>query len=118
MDWLITHGRITDPRPMDLTLRGQAVRLAHPTDDWAALRAAPGGPASAWSERDEALARYRQKLDASGGGIDPDLVLDSLVHAHHIRAVGFDKDDERRCVRLAHAAAMAWTHGGDHHEPA
>ncbi|MGD6751951.1 lantibiotic dehydratase [Streptomyces sp. BH105] len=120
MDWLITHGRITDPRPLDRTVRGQAVRLANPTDDWAALRAAPGGAAiaSAWSERDEALTRYRQKLDASGRGIDPDLVLDSLLHAHHIRAVGIDKDDERMCVRLAHAAAMAWTHRGDHHEPA
>ncbi|WP_055468658.1 lantibiotic dehydratase [Streptomyces ardesiacus] len=120
MDWLIAHGRITDPRPTDRAMRGQAVRLADPTDGWAALRAAPGGAAiaSAWSERDEALARYRRKLDTSGGGIDPDLVLDSLLHAHHIRAVGIDKDDERMCVRLAHAAAMAWTHRGDHHEPA
>lgn len=118
-NWLLSHGRITDPCPMDRTVRGQAVRLADPADGWAALRAAPGGEAiaSAWSERDEALVRYRRKLDAFGG-IDPDLVLDSLLHAHHIRAVGIDKDDERMCVRLAHAAAMAWTHRGDHHEPA
>ncbi|MGV9963677.1 lantibiotic dehydratase [Streptomyces olivaceus] len=120
MDWLITHGRITDPRPLDRSVRGQAVHLADPTDGWAALRAAPGGGAiaRAWSERDAAIARYRQKLHASGGGIDPDLVLDSLLHAHHIRAVGINKDDERTCIRLAHAAAMAWTHRGDHHEPA
>ncbi|GGL36188.1 hypothetical protein GCM10010095_21780 [Streptomyces anthocyanicus] len=119
MDWLIAHGRITGPSPMDRTVRGQAVRLADPADGWAALRAAPGGAAiaRAWSERDEALARYRQKLDTSIG-IDADLVLDSLLHAHHIRAVGIDKDDERMCVRLSHAAAMAWTHRGDHHEPA
>ncbi|MET8905744.1 lantibiotic dehydratase [Streptomyces sp. NPDC004538] len=119
MDWLITHGRITDPRPLDRTVRGQAVRLADPAGGWAALRAAPGGAAiaSAWSERDAALACYRQKLDEFGG-LDPDLVLDSLLHAHHIRAAGIDKDDERMCVRLAHAAAMAWTHRGDHHEPA
>ncbi|MFJ8953510.1 lantibiotic dehydratase [Streptomyces sp. NPDC102381] len=120
MDWLITHGRITDPRSLDRTVRGNAVCLADPTDGWAALRAAPGGAAIArvWSERDAAVTRYRQKLDTSGGGIDPDLVLDSLLHAHHIRAVGIDKDDERMCVRLAHAAAMAWTHRGDHHGPA
>ncbi|MFD7957660.1 lantibiotic dehydratase [Streptomyces ardesiacus] len=119
MNWLIAHGRITDPRPMDRTVRGQALRLADPADGWAALRAAPGGDAiaSAWSERDAALARYRQKLDAFGG-IDLDLVLESLLHAHHIRAAGIDKDDERMCVRLAHAAAMAWTHRGDHHESA
>ncbi|MFJ3824954.1 lantibiotic dehydratase [Streptomyces nodosus] len=119
MDWLITHGRINDPRPLDRTVLGEAVRLADPDNDWAALRAAPGGAAvaAAWSERDEAVARYRKLLDKSGG-IDPNLVLDSLLHAHHIRAVGIDKDDERMCVRLAHAAAMAWTHRGDHHEPA
>ncbi|MFF5339720.1 lantibiotic dehydratase [Streptomyces althioticus] len=119
MNWLIAHGRITDPRPMDRTVRGQALRLADPADGWAALRAAPGGDAiaSAWSERDAALDRYRQKLDAFGG-IDPDVVLDSLLHAHHIRAAGIDKDDERMCVRLAHAAALAWTHRGDPHESA
>ncbi|MEN8654354.1 lantibiotic dehydratase [Streptomyces sp. 21So2-11] len=119
MDWLITHGQITQPRPLDRTVLAEAVRLADPTDDWAGLRAAPGGAAiaAAWSERDEALARYRQMLNASGV-IEPNLVLDSLLHAHHIRAVGIDKDDERMCVRLAHAAAMAWTHRGDHHGPA
>ncbi|MFB6940780.1 lantibiotic dehydratase [Streptomyces sp. NPDC060286] len=119
MNWLITHGRITDPHPLDRSVLGEAVRLADPTDDWAGLRATPGGAAiaAAWSERDEALARYRQMLNASGG-MDPDLVLDSLLHAHHIRAAGIEKDDERMCVRLAHAAAMAWTHRGDHHEPA
>ncbi|MFF2652658.1 lantibiotic dehydratase [Streptomyces sp. NPDC058045] len=119
MDWLITHGRISDPRPLDRTVLGEAVRLADPENDWATLRATPGGAAvaAAWSERDEALARYRKLLDESGR-IDPNLVLDSLLHAHHIRAAGIDKDDERTCVRLAHAAAMAWTHRGDHHEPA
>ncbi|MFF8481877.1 lantibiotic dehydratase [Streptomyces antibioticus] len=119
MDWLIARGRITDPRPLDRTVLGEAVHLADPTDDWAALRTAPGGTAiaAAWSERDEALARYRKTLDVSGS-LDPDLVLDSLLHAHHIRAVGIDKDDERTCVRLAHAVAMAWTHRGDHHDPA
>ncbi|MFE0130167.1 lantibiotic dehydratase [Streptomyces sp. NPDC059037] len=119
MDWLIAHGRITDPRPLDRTVLGEAVRLADPTNDWAALRAAPGGAAiaTAWSERDEVLARYRARLHDSDG-MDPNLVLDSLLHAHHIRAAGIDKDDERMCVRLARAAAMAWKHGGNDHGPA
>ncbi|MGW8552836.1 lantibiotic dehydratase [Streptomyces tubercidicus] len=119
MAWLINHGRITDPRPLDRTVLGEAVRLADPTNGWAALRVAPGGAAiaTAWSERDEALARYREQLNETHG-MDPDLVLDSLLHAHHIRAVGIDKDHERMCVRLAHAAAMAWTHQGDDHGPA
>ncbi|MFJ2247478.1 lantibiotic dehydratase [Streptomyces sp. NPDC094461] len=116
MNWLIAHGRITDPRPLGRTMRGEAVRLADPTDDWAALRAVPGGAAiaNAWRERDEALARYRARLHEADS-LDPDMVLDSLLHAHHIRAAGIDKDDERMCVRLAHAAAMAWKHGGTEH---
>ncbi|KAF3470057.1 lantibiotic dehydratase [Streptomyces sp. Tu 3180] len=119
MNWLITHGRITDPRPLDRRVLDEAVRLADPTGDWAALRTAPGGATitAAWSERNKAVARYRKLLNISSG-IDPNLVLDSLLHAHHIRATGIDKDDERTCVRLAHAAAMAWTHRGDHHGPA
>ncbi|MEU5683600.1 thiopeptide-type bacteriocin biosynthesis protein [Streptomyces venezuelae] len=119
MGWMISHGRITDPRPVDRAVRDEAVRLADPARDWAALRAAPGGAAivAAWGERDEALARYRERLNASDG-MDPDLVLDSLLHAHHIRAVGIDKDDERMCVRLAHAGARAWAHRGDDHGPA
>ncbi|WP_030570923.1 lantibiotic dehydratase [Streptomyces aureocirculatus] len=116
MGWLIDHGRITDPRPVDRAVLDEAVRLADPTRGWAALRAVPGGAAiaAAWRERDEALARYRERLNATDG-MDPDLVLDSLLHAHHIRAVGIDKDDERMCMRLAHAVARAWTHRGDDH---
>ncbi|MER6441952.1 lantibiotic dehydratase [Streptomyces sp. NPDC001185] len=119
VDWLIRNGRISDPRPLDRTMLDEAVRLADPDNNWAALRATPGGMAivETWSDRDEALTRYRKALDTSTGP-DPNLILDSLLHAHHIRAAGIDKDDERMCVRLAHAAAMAWTHRGDHHGPA
>ncbi|WP_261951657.1 lantibiotic dehydratase [Streptomyces nigrescens] len=119
MSWLITHGRITGPRPLDRTVLGDAVRFADPTGDWAALRAAPGGAAiaTAWNERAEVISRYRERLN-DAAGMDPNLVLDSLLHAHHIRAAGIDKDDERMCIRLAHAAAMAWTHRGDDHGPA
>ncbi|MEV6726608.1 lantibiotic dehydratase [Streptomyces xanthochromogenes] len=116
MDWLIAHGRITDPRPLDRTVLGEAVRLADPTDGWSALRATQSGTviADAWSDRDEALARYRKALNTEGG-IDANLVLDSLLHAHHIRATGIDKGDERTCVRLARAAAKAWSHRGARH---
>ncbi|WP_229909854.1 lantibiotic dehydratase [Streptomyces flavofungini] len=116
MGWLIAHGRVTDPHPLDRTVLGEAVRLADPTRDWAGLRAAPGGGpiATAWSERDKALARYRERLNQTDG-MDPNLVLDSLLHSHHIRAVGIDKDDEHMCVRLARSAAMAWTRRGVGH---
>ncbi len=109
MDWLGTYGKITNPRPLDRQVLAEAVRLADPTDGWAALRSHAGGEAitAVWAERDQAIARYRARLHESD--LDPHLVLDSLLHAHHIRAVGIDKDDERMCVRLARAAALAWT---------
>ncbi|MBW1604623.1 lantibiotic dehydratase [Streptomyces sp. JJ66] len=109
MEWLVTYGKITDPRRLARHVLAEAVRLADPTDGWAALRSHAGGPAitAAWAERDQAVARYRARLHESD--LDPHLVLESLLHAHHIRAVGLDKDNERMCVRLARAAALAWT---------
>ncbi|UGQ15322.1 lantibiotic dehydratase [Yinghuangia sp. ASG 101] len=108
--WLIEHAPVSSA-PVDRAVFHAAVRLADPTDDWAALREVPGGTAvaAAWRPRDAAVRAYRD-LIALDGGLNSDLVLDSLIHAHFIRAVGLDKDDERVCARLARAAAMAWTH--------
>ncbi|WP_247691079.1 lantibiotic dehydratase [Streptomyces sp. B15] len=110
MEWLARYGQIHDPNSLDRQVLSDTVHLADPTDEWAALRAHAGGEAitAAWADRDQAIARYRSRLD--GVDIDPNLVLDSLLHAHHIRAVGTDKADERMCVRLARSAAMAWQH--------
>lgn len=47
-------------------------------------------------------------LRSTEDGTNPDTVLDSLLHAHHIRAAGIDKPDERTCLRLARAAALTW----------
>ncbi|WP_339153749.1 lantibiotic dehydratase [Actinomadura luteofluorescens] len=110
MDWLIRHGKVDAARPLERPVLREAVRMADPTDGWATLRAVPGGDTvlAAWSERDRALARYRDRL-RSTEDLNPDLVLDSLLHAHHIRAAGPNKNDEHICVRLARAAALAWT---------
>ncbi|MCZ0981832.1 thiopeptide-type bacteriocin biosynthesis protein [Streptomyces diastatochromogenes] len=111
MDWLITHARLHDTEPLDRTVRAQAISLADPTRDWTNLRSVPGGDAihGSWAARNHALAAYRAELAAAAGdGTDPDRVLDSLLHVHHIRAAGIDKDDERTCLRLARAAALAW----------
>ena len=108
MTWLLTHAKTSTAAAVDRSVLAQAVALANPTDDWAALQAAPGGQAisDAWRPRQRALAHYRALL-AQEDGINPDAVLDSLLHAHHIRAVGIDRADERICLRLARAAALA-----------
>jgi len=114
MRWLIDHAprSTSEPRPRDLL--ADAVRFADPTDDWAALRATPSGKqiAAAWKDRDEALTAYRARLTADSA-INPDAVLVALLHAHHIRAIGIDRDDEARCLGLARAAALAWTARAD-----
>jgi len=116
MRWLIDHAPRATFAPRPRGLLADAVRLADPCGDWAALRAAPGGDqiVSAWKDRDEALAAYRASL-MTDIAIGPDAVLIALLHAHHIRAVGIDRDDEARCLGLARAAALAWTAraGGD-----
>jgi hypothetical protein len=58
MDWLVKYGRIDAPQPLNRAVLDTAVRLADPTDDWAALRAAPGGAAicDTWKPRRALLA--------------------------------------------------------------
>lgn len=107
MRWLIDHlpqerGRVDRP------LREEALRLADPGHDWAALRALPGGTGvvSAWQRRRSSLGTYRDQL---GRQRDPRPVLRSLLHLHHVRTIGVTPDRERVTHRLARAAALSWT---------
>ncbi|MET8090791.1 lantibiotic dehydratase [Micromonospora sp. NPDC005220] len=111
MRWLIDHVPAAAPHPIARPVFREAVRLAHPGDDWAALRELDGGTAivDGWKTRDVALAAYRTHLPGPHTeGVDVDDVLGSLLHAHFIRAVGIDFDDEDQCRYLARAAALAY----------
>ncbi|TMR90636.1 lantibiotic dehydratase [Nonomuraea basaltis] len=94
-----------DSRMLARTLRDRALLLADPADDYQALRLHPGGPevAAAWETRKAALDAYRARL---AGHREPVTVLRSLLHDHHVRALGVDPDTERVTNRLARAAAM------------
>jgi len=115
MRWLIEHLPAAAPRtPVPRPVLAEAVRIANPTDSWAALRAAPGGAAivAAWQPRDAALAAWRHQLHTPGpdsAGISGDDALRHAMHGHYIRAYGIDFDDEPVCLHLARAAALAWT---------
>lgn len=102
--WLIDH-LPQEQGKLDQTLRDEALRLADPRDDWATLRAEPGSDsvALAWERRRTVLAAYRGQL---GRQRDPYSVLRSLLHMHHVRAIGVDPDRERVSHRLARAAAL------------
>ncbi|MEV6684550.1 lantibiotic dehydratase [Streptomyces sp. NPDC051130] len=112
MRWLIDHIPATAPAQVPRHEYNEAVRLADPRSQWAALRGEPGGSAItvAWDNRDIALAVYRRHFPGPHTeGIDPDAVLSSLLHCHFVRAVRIDFAEEAICMYLARAAAMAWT---------
>ena len=91
--------------PLDRALRAQACDLADPAGDFLALRALPcgGTVAAAWERREGELAGYYRALSAQR---DPGTVLRTLLHEHHMRALGMDPDLERQTGRLARAAAQ------------
>ncbi|WP_246530588.1 lantibiotic dehydratase [Streptomyces bathyalis] len=112
MRWLIDHIPATAPNQVPRPQFTEAVRLADPTDDWAALRSKPGGTAiaAAWVDRVAALATYRPHLlGPHTDGIALDDVLTSLLHTHFVRHVAVNFPEEEICLYLARAAALAWT---------
>ncbi|MFI1863716.1 lantibiotic dehydratase [Streptomyces jumonjinensis] len=100
MRWLIGHtDRVPGPT-LPRAVLGEALRLTGPGNT-------PAAVTSAWARRRAALSAYRSQLDSSADH-DPDSVLASLLHMHHIRAIGIDEECERECRRLARAAALSW----------
>ncbi|MFC4035819.1 lantibiotic dehydratase [Streptomyces polygonati] len=111
MRWLTKHIPSKSPAPVPRPEFTEAIRLADPSNDWAALRDVPGGQAivEAWAERDAALAAYRPHLPGSDTqGIRLDDVLSSLLHVHFVRHVAVDFPEEEVCLYLTRAAALAW----------
>ncbi|MGW5675370.1 lantibiotic dehydratase [Streptomyces sp. NPDC003860] len=111
MRWLVDHIPPTAPVPVPRPQFTEAVRLADPRGDWAALRGVPGGDAivAGWAERDAALAAYRPHLPGPDTqGIAVDDVLTSLLHVHFVRHLAVNFPEEEVCLYLARAAALAW----------
>ncbi|RJQ77657.1 lantibiotic dehydratase [Pseudonocardiaceae bacterium YIM PH 21723] len=87
--------------PLERGLREQALSLTA-----SSLQAVPGGEAvaDAWQARDESLRHYYQALIEQQH--PPNAVLRTLLHEHHMRAVGIDPDLEAVTGRLARAVAQ------------
>jgi len=106
--WLIENIS-TDPIPApNRAVYDQALHLADPREDWAAVRELIGGEqiADAWARRRITLAAYCDTLTAAGE-VAPDAVLASLLHLHCIRTSGIAPESERTCHRLARAVALS-----------
>ncbi len=91
--------------PADRILSDLARDLVDPCGEFRRLRALPGGGdvAAAWQARHTALRAYHDSLLPQR---DPAGVLRTLLHEHHVRAVGVDPQFERKTGHLARAAAM------------
>jgi thiopeptide-type bacteriocin biosynthesis protein len=91
--------------PVDRELSDITRHLADPSDAFLNLRTLAGGDevVTAWAARNTALRQYHDQLLAQR---NPAGVLRTLLHEHHVRAVGIDADFERRTGHLARAAAM------------
>ncbi|MFF7156957.1 thiopeptide-type bacteriocin biosynthesis protein [Streptomyces sp. NPDC008139] len=108
-DWLVRHLLRSDGATAPRPAQALALRLTADDDPKPVLVDFAGGDSvrDAWTERREALARYRQALHAQG--ITPAEVLPSLLHMHHNRVAGIDPDAEATCRRTARATALSWT---------
>ncbi|MEV0278584.1 lantibiotic dehydratase [Streptomyces sp. NPDC050610] len=110
MYWLIAHLQTPSGPGLDRHTRDEALCLADPDANFAALRAVRGGEKviSAWNRRRKAMTAYRDCLTTTGE-TDPTTVLTSLLHMHHIRTAGLNETCEHTCRRLARSAALSWT---------
>ncbi|VVJ22645.1 Lanthionine biosynthesis protein LanB [Amycolatopsis camponoti] len=92
--------------PLDRELRDHALTLADPDQQYRAVRAMSGGDVvgTAWRARDTALHAYHDALVQQGR--EPGGVLRTLLHEHHVRAVGVDPTFEKDTGRLARVVAL------------
>jgi lantibiotic biosynthesis protein len=102
--WLVNNLPIGGG-PLDRDVRDTTLRLADSAGNFATLRSLPGGEAvfAAWRQRRAALTAYSVRLRSQR---DPEPVLDTLLHLHHVRMLGIDEDRETTGRRLARAAAQ------------
>jgi thiopeptide-type bacteriocin biosynthesis protein len=108
--WFLDRRPTQTGRPLVREHLRQAVQLADPSSDHAFLRDMPGGElvVGTWRERRRAVAAYLARLRETPSAPPPETVLVSLLHLHHIRALGIDAESEQQIERLARAVALAW----------
>ncbi|MFE9952947.1 lantibiotic dehydratase [Streptomyces sp. NPDC005531] len=89
---------------LDRALRNQVLELAAP-EGASALAALPAGSqvTEAWQARAAALATYRNTLARERA---PLTVARSLLHQHHVRALGVSPSTEATTLRLVRTAAL------------
>jgi len=100
--WLVGR-RLPPGKAADRATARTATTLAR-NGELSSFGTLPGDLAPAWRQRAEAVAAYRKTLGADANFTH---VLESLLHIHHNRYRGIDREGEGACRRLARQAARA-----------
>ncbi|GLW90162.1 lantibiotic dehydratase [Actinokineospora globicatena] len=105
VQWLVDHPAPPGPA-IDRPLFDQVLALLRgpatsPPDGWNQTLI------QTWERRAEALAAYRSHLTDDD---QVDTAVESLLHMHHNRLIGVDRDYEIRCRRLVRQVALTWAH--------
>lgn len=102
--WLLDHYPKGPHHRAFQAVRREAVRLLDPASGWRALAERPGGDRllASWSARRRAVATYGEESRATRGVRDS--LLPALLHMHHNRLIGYDRESEFRSLALARGA--------------
>lgn len=103
-DWLVARSQTAPTEPVERAVADQVVgavlrQSSSPISEWPTL------VVTAWDDRSHALAAYRDHVSDD----DIDGVLEAVLHMHHNRALGIDRNAETACRALARRAALAIT---------
>lgn len=109
LDWLTGYLPRGDGEAAPRHVQALALQLTNEDGSLHTLNDLGGGAsvAEAWEMRRSTLEQYRRALDAEH--VEPVGVLPSLLHMHHNRVAGIDREAEATCRRIARAAALSWT---------
>ncbi|MFI6845071.1 lantibiotic dehydratase [Kitasatospora sp. NBC_00085] len=111
--WLLETRPTHADRAVFRSHRQAAVGLADLDGRWEALAALPGGRAvvDSWARRAGALTRYGGHLGRPTADFafppPTEMILSSVLHMHHNRLVGIDREAEQRSHAVARGAVQA-----------
>lgn len=99
--------------------RAQALRLVDPGGEWAGLRTLPRGRdvLDAWQRRAAAAAAYGEVLRGltrEGRAEGWTMAVNSVLHMHHNRLVGTDRERESASYAIARGAVQAYRSRREH----
>lgn len=108
LNWLLRRPRRDAAERPDRSMQLLASRLAGPEGPTLMGQTEHGQQLIAtWGRRRDALGQYAEQLRSAG--TDPTEVLGALLHMHHNRALGIDRDRETMILRAARQTALTLT---------